>query len=499
MRKETINYLELGIKSYTENTFSKYKTDNSIIYSQNFENDFINPNIVNLIQLYKNMIEKNKISKLWNCVADSIKEYTYPLFDIFEKEMNSLNKKDSSKKIIYDSELAGINLNKFKSISIASYLCIKGCLDINKSIYNISNEDVQKFKMSLDWLYNFSLIKDNINIYSSYIINFIIKIPIWINSLYTDFNEKYLKWLIDFFSEKKQEKNLYEPIITEIKNIINNSKKESCNNAFTILKKSQKNYRFSRSRGTSFDKGESIQINTGYEHINNQKSESNMKIENYFKVISKNKKDEKDEKKENDLLRINQLKNYSLPEIDFYDNISRSSSQIQYHYSCPSEISFEGNTQSGKGSIGINSKLKVTYPVSFLTNRENPFYKITLSYKKEYSNCKKKQFNTFLEKKYNNENININNVEIKKKNDEKTEQSNSIKKFIHENFYDPQNKKNNKSVQSTNDKTKKKKHESKNDVIAYKTPIKSNSIKESYIDEVKIGKNLINLFNQKND
>ena len=86
MRKETINYLELGIKSYTEKAFSKYKTDNSIIYSQNFENDFINPNLVNLIQLYKNMIEKNKISKLWNCVADSIKEYTYPLFDIFEKE-----------------------------------------------------------------------------------------------------------------------------------------------------------------------------------------------------------------------------------------------------------------------------------------------------------------------------------------------------------------------------------------------------------------------------
>jgi hypothetical protein len=37
MRKETINYLELGIKSYTEKAFSKYKTDNSIIYSQNLK------------------------------------------------------------------------------------------------------------------------------------------------------------------------------------------------------------------------------------------------------------------------------------------------------------------------------------------------------------------------------------------------------------------------------------------------------------------------------
>ena len=499
MRKETINYLELGIKSYTENAFSKYKTDNSIIYSQNFENDFINPNLVNLIQLYKNMIEKNKISKLWNCVADSIKEYTYPLFDIFEKEMNSLNKKDSSKNIIYDSELAGINLNKFKSISIACYLCIKGCLDVNKNIYNNSNEDIQKFKMSLDWLYNFCLIKDNLNIYSSYIINFIIKIPIWINSLYSDFNEKYLKWLIDFFSEKKQEKNLYEPIITEITNIINNAKKESCNNAFTILKKAQKSHKFSRSRGTSFDKGESIQINTGYEHINNQKSESNMKIENYFKVISKNKKNEKTGKKENELLRINQLRNYTIQEIDIFDNISSCSSQIQYHYSCSSDISFEGNSQSCRGSIGINSLLKVHNSTSFKTYRNNPFYKTTVLYQKEHSNCKKKQFNSLLEKKFNNENINLNNVECTKKIDEKNEKSNAIKKFINENFYDTQNKKNNKSVQSTNDKTKKKKLESKNEVIAYKTPIKSNSLKEPYIDDLKIRKNLMNLFQQNND
>ena len=171
MRKETINYLELGIKSYTEKTFSKYKNENTIIYSQNFDNDFINPNFVNLIQLYKNMIEKNKISKLWNCVAESIKEYSYPIFNIFEKELNSLNKKDISININYDRELAGINLNKFKSISIATYLCIKGCIDITNNFYDLLNEDIQKFKSSLDWLYNFCLIKDNINIYSSFIIN----------------------------------------------------------------------------------------------------------------------------------------------------------------------------------------------------------------------------------------------------------------------------------------------------------------------------------------
>lgn len=494
MRKETINYLELGIKSYTEKAFSKYKTDNSIIYSQNFENDFINPNLVNLIQLYKNMIEKNKISKLWNCVADSIKEYTYPLFDIFEKEMNSLNKKDISKNIIYDSELAGINLNKFKSISIACYLCIKGSLDVNKNIYNISNEDIQKFKMSLDWLYNFCLIKDNINIYSSYLINFIIKIPIWINSLYSDFNEKYLKWLIDFFSEKKQEKNLYEPIITEIKNIINNSKKESCNNAFTILKKSQKNNKFSRSRGTSFDKSESVQNNTGYEHFNIQKSEGNRKIENYFKVISKNKKNEKDEKKENDLLIINKIQNYSLPEIDIFDNNSMSPSQIQYHYSFTSDISFEGNSQSC--GIGINSLLKVNHSSSFKTYGEDPFYKSTLSYKKDYSNCKKA---CILLKLTNNENINLNNVECIEKVDEKKEKSKSINQLVNGNFYDSQRHKKNKYNQSTNDKTKKKKSQSKNEVIAFKTPVKSNSIKELNIDTLKIRKNLANLFQQNNN
>ena len=497
MRKETINYLELGIKSYTEKTFSKYKNENTIIYSQNFDNDFINPNFVNLIQLYKNMIEKNKISKLWNCVAESIKEYSYPIFNIFEKELNSLNKKDISININYDRELAGINLNKFKSISIATYLCIKGCIDITNNFYDLLNEDIQKFKSSLDWLYNFCLIKDNINIYSSFIINFIIRIPIWIHSLYTDFNEKYLKWLIIFFSEKKEEKRLHESIIKEINNIINDSKKN--NNAFTILKKSQTK-KFSRSRGQSFDKGESTQTNLNYEQINNN-LERNLKIENYFKILNNPKKQEKKEKekenKENDYLKINQLKNFSFLEIDIYDNSSRTSSQMHYHYSCPSEISFDGNSQ--KSLIGINSLLKVNHSSSFKI-LDNPFYKNTLSYKKEYSSCKKKKFTSFLLKTSNNENINFNNVNTENNND-KNDKIKSIQKLIHDKFYDNQINKKSKSDLSTNDKTKKKKNKSKSDIIAYKTPIKSinNSLKQTEIDKVSIRKNLLNLFQQNNN
>ena len=85
----SFDFFKESISSYTEKVFSKYGSTPIIIYSENFENDFLSPIFVNLVTLFNTLIVKNKLSKLWVHVADCFDKSSIQLIEIFKKEINS--------------------------------------------------------------------------------------------------------------------------------------------------------------------------------------------------------------------------------------------------------------------------------------------------------------------------------------------------------------------------------------------------------------------------
>ena len=64
-------FFKEGIKSYIEQSFSKYSKNTDIIFDKNFDNKFLHPLFINDISLYKNLIQKNKLkAEIWRLIGD---------------------------------------------------------------------------------------------------------------------------------------------------------------------------------------------------------------------------------------------------------------------------------------------------------------------------------------------------------------------------------------------------------------------------------------------
>lgn len=284
----SLDFFKESITSYTQKTFSKFTSSPDIIYSPNFDNDFLNPIFVNLISLFHHLIVKNKISKLWSHVAENIINSSNTLIEIFKKEINSksISKEQGNKSFIKDKDLANINLYKFEILSFCQWICIKGINDSN--YYDYNSENMNKILTMLQWLITFCNYKSNEISYVNFIQKFILKIPFLINSIDTKFNVNYIKWIHSVLV-KGEFGN--EELFNEIKEIIDRETNKN-NNAFAKMQQAPKesSSKLSRSRGASFDKADYTNYLSNFDKKEEKK---NYKLEKYFQI--KQKKEIKEE------------------------------------------------------------------------------------------------------------------------------------------------------------------------------------------------------------
>ena len=69
---ETFSFFEEGIKSYIEQSISKYSETPEIIFKRDFDNILLNPLFINDLSLFKNLIQKNKLKcEIWKSLGDT--------------------------------------------------------------------------------------------------------------------------------------------------------------------------------------------------------------------------------------------------------------------------------------------------------------------------------------------------------------------------------------------------------------------------------------------
>ena len=96
-------FFEEGIKSYIEQSFSKYSKNEEIIFKRSFDNEFLCPLFINDISLYKNLIQKNKLkSEIWGLIGNlhdqNIKQILQKYKAFLDKKKNKLVKYTELKK-----------------------------------------------------------------------------------------------------------------------------------------------------------------------------------------------------------------------------------------------------------------------------------------------------------------------------------------------------------------------------------------------------------------
>ena len=96
-------FFEEGIKSYIEQSFSKYSKNEEIIFKRSFDNEFLRPLFLNDISLYKNLIQKNKLkSEIWGLIGNlhdlNIKQILQKYNAFLDKKKNKLVKYTELKK-----------------------------------------------------------------------------------------------------------------------------------------------------------------------------------------------------------------------------------------------------------------------------------------------------------------------------------------------------------------------------------------------------------------
>lgn len=70
---ETFSFFEEGIKSYIEQSVSKYSETPEIIFKRDFDNILLNPLFINDLSLFKNLIQKNKLKcEIWKSLGDTL-------------------------------------------------------------------------------------------------------------------------------------------------------------------------------------------------------------------------------------------------------------------------------------------------------------------------------------------------------------------------------------------------------------------------------------------
>ena len=86
-------FFEEGIKSYIDQSFSKYSKDNDIIFHRKFDNNVIHPLFINDISLFKNIIQKNKLkSEIWCLIVGLFEQKINLLLNQYDESIKNMRK-----------------------------------------------------------------------------------------------------------------------------------------------------------------------------------------------------------------------------------------------------------------------------------------------------------------------------------------------------------------------------------------------------------------------
>ena len=130
---EIFTFFEEGLKSYIDQSFSKYAKNPEIIFDKNFENIILNPLFINDISLFKNLIQKNKLkSEIWKSIGD----FLYVKMNGIINEFN-----DSIK--LYQTKISQYKERIKRSNSYIEYIN-KRANRRKEQIKNNYNEDIKK-------------------------------------------------------------------------------------------------------------------------------------------------------------------------------------------------------------------------------------------------------------------------------------------------------------------------------------------------------------------
>ena len=130
---EIFTFFEEGLKSYIEQSFTKYSKNPEIIFDKNFENIMLNPLFNNDISLFKNLIQKNKLkSEIWKSIGD----FLYQKLNGIIKEFN-----DSIK--LYETKILQYKGRIKRSNSYIQYINERSNRR-KEQIKNNYNEDIKK-------------------------------------------------------------------------------------------------------------------------------------------------------------------------------------------------------------------------------------------------------------------------------------------------------------------------------------------------------------------
>ena len=144
-------FFEEGIKSYIEQSFSKYSKNEEIIFKRSFDNEFLRPLFLNDISLYKNLIQKNKLkSEIWGLIENlhdqNIKQILQKYNAFLDKKKNKLVKYTELKK--KSNETIEIKKKKKKEIEeeINNNVQTNNCNDNEDEINIEEKEDLSDVK-----------------------------------------------------------------------------------------------------------------------------------------------------------------------------------------------------------------------------------------------------------------------------------------------------------------------------------------------------------------
>ena len=130
---EIFTFFEEGLKSYIEQSLSKYAKNPEIIFDKNFENIMLNPLFINDISLFKNLIQKNKLkSEIWKSIGDYLHQKLNEI-------INSFN--DSIK--LYETKILQYKSRIKRSNAYIEYINERANRR-KEQIKNNYNEDIKK-------------------------------------------------------------------------------------------------------------------------------------------------------------------------------------------------------------------------------------------------------------------------------------------------------------------------------------------------------------------
>ena len=138
---DTFSFFEEGIKSYIQQSISKYSKNPDTIIDKNFDNIFLNPIFINDIALFKNLIQKNKLKySIWKSIGDLLFQKINEILKDFSENINAIE----TKILQYQERIK----KNYKYIEELEKFKIKRANKIQKNIdKDIQNKSLEESKM----------------------------------------------------------------------------------------------------------------------------------------------------------------------------------------------------------------------------------------------------------------------------------------------------------------------------------------------------------------